>query len=193
MIIYLIRHSETTGDIEDRYGGDYDDHLTMKGVKQAKELAEKLKNKKIQIIFSSPRIRAKETAKIVNEILNVKLEFVSDIRERNNYGILTGMIKSEAKDKYPEEVEKLEKDEIRHNVAQSEDYESFKKRIVNAFERILNNNKYGTVAIVSHGGPIRCIVREVLKLGEIKHLKDCEILEIKGDGNKLSFVRLHKS
>jgi broad specificity phosphatase PhoE len=190
MIIYLIRHGETTGDIEDRYGGNYDDHLTNNGIKQAKELAENLKDKGIQIIFSSPKIRAKETAQIVSKTLNIKLEIANDLRERNNYGILTGMIKSEAKEKYPEEVEKLEKNELRHNVANSEDYESFKKRIVNAFEGIINDNKYETVAIVSHGGPIRCIVREILKLGEIKHLKDCEILEIKKEGNKINLKNM---
>ena len=34
MKIYLIRHGETTGDIEDRYGGDYDDHLSKNGKQQ---------------------------------------------------------------------------------------------------------------------------------------------------------------
>ena len=64
MKIFLIRHGETTGDIEDRYGGDYDDHLSEKGKQQSKELAEKLKNKGIELIFHSPRIRATETATI---------------------------------------------------------------------------------------------------------------------------------
>ena len=34
MLIYLARHGETTGDVEDRYGGDYDDHLTEKGTER---------------------------------------------------------------------------------------------------------------------------------------------------------------
>jgi len=189
MIIYLIRHGETTSDIEDRYGGYYDDHLTKKGIEETKELAEKLKDKGIQIIFSSPKIRAKETAEIVNKVLNVKLEIVNDLRERNNYGILTGLIKSEAKKKYPKEVEKLEKDEIKHNIKNSENYELFKKRILNAFEKISNSDHY-TVAIISHGGPIKCITREILKLGEFKHLGDCAILEIKKEDNKISLVKI---
>ena len=39
--IYLIRHGETTGDVEDRYGGAYDDHLSEKEKAQARELAGK--------------------------------------------------------------------------------------------------------------------------------------------------------
>ena len=54
----MIRHGESIGDVEERYGGDYDDHLTEKGRQQAKELAEKLGEKGIQLIYSSPRIRA---------------------------------------------------------------------------------------------------------------------------------------
>jgi broad specificity phosphatase PhoE len=50
MKIYIIRHGETTSDIENRYGGDYDDHLTEKGVNQAKDLSAKLADCGIQII-----------------------------------------------------------------------------------------------------------------------------------------------
>lgn len=35
MKIYLIRHGQTTGDVEDRYGGAYDDELTDKGKNEA--------------------------------------------------------------------------------------------------------------------------------------------------------------
>ena len=39
MKIFLIRHGETTGDIENRYGGSYDDHLTQRGRAQLEETA----------------------------------------------------------------------------------------------------------------------------------------------------------
>ncbi len=97
MKIYLIRHGQTTGDIEDRFGGDYDDHLTEIGLKQAEELAEKINNQGIKKIYYSPRIRAVETANKVNQITGIPIEKIDDLRERNAYGILTGKLKSEAK------------------------------------------------------------------------------------------------
>ena len=190
MRIYLIRHGETEGDVEDRYGGDYDDHLTDRGKEQAKELAKKLEGKGVEIIYHSPRIRAVETAKIVGKKLGVKLQAIDNIRERNNYGILTGMVKSEAKKKFPKEVEKLEKIQLYHKVKSSEDYEHFKRRVVKAFEIMVNNDQYNVIAIISHGGPISCIVRDVLKRGEIKKLGDCGILEIERRGNKPELVKL---
>jgi len=184
MRIYLIRHGETTGDIEGRYGGDYEDHLSDKGKQQAMQLAINLKNKGIQIIYYSSRIRAKETAQIVNDVLNVKLEIVDDLRERNNYGILTGMTKLEAKQKYPEEVEKLSKG-LRHNVKDSEGYESFRKRVVRGFEKIIKNEEYDVCAVISHSGPIRCIFREALKLEEPEHIGDCEVIGLEKKNSEI--------
>ena len=42
MNIYLVRHGQTTGDLENRYGGDYDDHLTELGKQQSAEVPGKL-------------------------------------------------------------------------------------------------------------------------------------------------------
>jgi len=67
MRIFLCRHGQTTGDIEDRYGGSYDDHLTDEGIKQSEDLAEKLKKSGIQKIYTSSLIRAKEMSSIIGK------------------------------------------------------------------------------------------------------------------------------
>ena len=54
MKIYLIRHGQTTGDVEDRFGGTYDDHLSDEGVSQVNKMSKMIYNLGIQIIFSSP-------------------------------------------------------------------------------------------------------------------------------------------
>lgn len=180
MKIYLIRHGETTGDLEDRYGGDYDDHLTKTGEEQAKKLAEKLVGKDLEIIFASPRLRAMETGELVRGKLEIPLEIIEDLRERNNYGILTGLTKKEAKEKYPQEFEKISKDKIHHNVNSSESYDQIKARTIAVFKDIFSRD-YDTIAIITHGGVISTFVREVLKLGEMEY-GDCSILEIEKRG-----------
>jgi broad specificity phosphatase PhoE len=177
MRIFLIRHGETTGDVEDRYGGDYDDNLTDKGLGQAKELANKLTGKNIQIVVHSPRIRAKQTAEIVATVLKIQKQQVEDLRERNHYGILTGMTKFDAMKKYPEEVQKLNSDGIHSKVKNSEVYDAFKKRITSVFNTIVHK-KYDCIAIISHGGVIRGFMREIAKAGELLKLGDCGIIEL---------------
>ncbi|MCX6795484.1 MAG: histidine phosphatase family protein [Candidatus Falkowbacteria bacterium] len=105
MKIFFIRHGQTTGDLEDRYGGDYDDQLSEDGRKQAEILFSELKNKGIKAIISSPLIRALETAKIISN-LGCPIVIEPGFKERNQYGILTGKIKSEAKNQFPDLVEK---------------------------------------------------------------------------------------
>ena len=188
MRIFLCRHGETTGDIEDRYGGDYDDQLTDTGIAQSEELANKLDGFGIKLIISSPRIRAKETAKIISKKLKVKTIISKNLRERNSYGILTGLVKSEAKIKFPLEVEKFKKSKLHPGITGTEEYEIFKKRVLAEFESIVSAKKQNIVCVVSHGGPISCFVREVLKLGEIKTLDNCAVLEIEIISGKYNLV-----
>lgn len=187
MRIFIIRHGETTSDVENRYGGDYDDHLTERGISQAKDLAVKLANQGIQIIFSSSRIRAKETSEILNGVLNCNVQIIDDIRERNSYGILTGMEKSEAQNKYPELVN-LVKD-YRNTIDGAESYDNFLSRIKSAFDQVVKT-PYDSIVIVSHGGPIKCIFRDVLKMGELNDLADCAIIELEKNDLNFEIVKM---
>ncbi len=170
MIIYLARHGQTTGDIENRYGGDYDDHLTQLGKQQANELADLLVGKNIKKLYSSPRKRAKETAGFVGSKLKKRVKKFKDFRERNAYGILSGLTKTEALEKYPDQVALLLKG-VHYTVEGGEDYKAFQQRITVALEK-LSHKSDEAVAIITHGGPIRLIFRDILKTGEIE-MADC--------------------
>ena len=187
MRIYLIRHGQTTGDIENRYGGSYDDHLSDEGEMQAHKLAEKLANSGIQIILCSPLIRAQETTKIVNTKLNCEIKAVENLKERNQNAILSGMTRDEANKKYPELVE-LVKD-YRNTIVGAESYEDFAVRIKKAFMEISNSSGYSTLGIVTHGGPIRVIFREILEDREID-IADCAYAIIEVENNKFKVEKL---
>lgn len=186
MKIYLIRHGQTTGDLEDRYGGNYEDHLTETGREQAKKLAEKLRHSGIEVLFCSPKVRAQETAEIIAGEIGCKVEVVDDIRERNMYGILTGMIKQEAKQKHPEHVEALKIH--RHAIPGSESYKHFGDRIVKSLDK-MTGQPHQTIAILSHGGPISFIFREILKLGEVK-IEDCGFVELEKRGAAFTVLKM---
>ncbi len=183
MKLFLIRHGQTTGDIENRYGGDYDDHLTELGREQASKLAKVLQNQGIQKIFVSPRIRALETAQILEQKIKVTSEIIGDFRERNYCGVITGMTKDEVKLKYPLEAEKVR--DYHREATGGEPYAQFTGRVSRALYS-LAAQPYDIIALVTHGGPIRMIFRELLKKGEID-LDDCGycVLEINGGNTNL--------
>lgn len=170
-----MRHGQTTGDVEDRYGGNYNDHLTELGFGQAQELSKKLEGRNIQIIFHSPLIRARETAEILHDKLNIEIKQIENLRERNAYGALTGMVKAEAKEKYPKQVEILQ--DPHNTVTGAEEYQIFKTRILGSIEELANRN-FDTIGILTHGGPIYCFFREVIDQGELKQMGDCVIIEL---------------
>jgi broad specificity phosphatase PhoE len=187
MKIFLCRHGQTTGDIEDRYGGDYEDQLTIAGRDQARQLANELTDKNIEIIFTSPRIRARETADILKSVLNTEVRVIENLRERNHYGILSGMVKAEAQKKYPEETEKVKN--YKTCASGGEDYNSLLERIKPVLSEIFNSG-FKTVVAVTHGGVIRAIFRDLLHLGEIK-LGDCACAELEFDGNQIKIIKLN--
>lgn len=187
MKIYLIRHGQTTGDLEDRYGGDYDDQLSDEGRQQALGLAEKLKKEGVQVIVHSPKIRAKETAEYLKAAIGCEAHEMPDLRERNQYGVLTGMIKTEAKEKYPDLVEKVK--DYRNKIDGAESYEDFSKRMDKVFDEITNMGGYATIAVITHGGPIRFLFREILKAGEID-VADCAFAVLNSYDNQLTVERL---
>jgi probable phosphoglycerate mutase len=170
MKIFFIRHGETTGDVEKRLGGAYDDHLTLKGHDQAEALAAKLADKGIELIHISPMIRTQETAAYLTAKIKCETITDPDLKERDQYGFLTGLVKSYAETRYSDIMFQLRNPLF--NLEDAETYEDFKNRIVAAFERITNDESHKVIAVLWHGGPMRILFRHILELGEIKY-SDC--------------------
>jgi broad specificity phosphatase PhoE len=189
MKIYLIRHGQTTGDVEDRYGGAYDDELSNKGIIQADKLANKLSSSGIQIIFCSPLTRAQQTAKILKSKLNCEIKTVKDLRERNKNGILTGMTRREAKIKYPKLVEELK--DYRSQIQGAESQSDFAKRVKKTFTEIINDGNYSTIGIVTHGMPFWVVFKEILNDDGIISVGNCAYAILDKNGHKLTLEKLN--
>ncbi len=91
--IFIARHGESEGNISNIFTGTIDAKLTNLGRIQAQELAENSVKLKINRIFSSHLLRAKETAKFVAQKLNITLEIKEDIQEIS-FGIFQGQNKN---------------------------------------------------------------------------------------------------
>jgi broad specificity phosphatase PhoE len=173
MKIFLIRHGETTGDVEDRYGGSYDDHLTNLGKEQLAVTATNLVGKDIEIILTSSLVRAKESAEIISSEIECPVEILNGLEERS-YGVLGGLTKAEALEKYPEVVE-THKDPLNTD-PEGENYDDFRNRVLDTFQKI-TQKECNTIAVVSHGGPIKHILAH-LEENIPEKIGDGEIIEV---------------
>ena len=90
--IYLFRHAQTYYNRDHRFTGWKDSKLTPLGRKQAKIVAQKLKNKKFQIAFQTRLSRSKDTLKEVLKFHPECRKIITDRRiiERG-YGKLEGL------------------------------------------------------------------------------------------------------
>ncbi len=153
-MIYLMRHGQ---DDESRFGGWSGYGLTEAGRAQAERAARTLLSKGISHIFSSDLARAKETAAIAAKKLCLPVTLLPEFREVNN-GVLAGMPKSEAAEKYPGlYFASLDFDEPYPN---GESPAAFYERIHLAwanFKAVAAENKM-TPLLVTHGGVINVIL-----------------------------------
>lgn len=104
--IYLFRHGETYFNEDHRFTGWIDSKLTPKGVKQAKKIAQKLKNKRIGVAFQTRLSRSKDTLKYVLKYHpECKTIIINDKMIERSYGKLQGkwhraFVKKEGTDSY---------------------------------------------------------------------------------------------
>jgi len=99
---------------------------------------------------------------------------------------MSGKPKDEMAEKHPEQVEALK--DYRQAIQDAEEYEDFKKRVLAVIDEIASTD-HQTVAVVTHGGPIRCFYREILNPGNEIEPKDCQILEIDKKGDSFTILR----
>lgn len=138
-MIYIVRHGQTDYNVEGRYGGRIDTPLNEEGRKQAYIIKESLKDIKFNLVYSSPLVRAYETASIITDS-----KIIQDDRliERDN-GDLEGKLKSEIK-----EIIDFNDPNTKYNI---ENIIDFRNRIYDFFNEI-TKYKDKNILIVTHAG-----------------------------------------
>lgn len=171
MKLYIVRHGEVPHNALKQYNNENED-LNENGIKQANELKEKIKNINYDIIISSPLLRAKHTAQIIN--VNNKKILINDKLKERDPGDLSGKpLTVTNRDEYWNY-----NTTIRYDT--SENIREFFKRIYNFLED-LKKEDYESVLIVAHSGVSKAFngYFEGIKDGMFldRGLKNCEIKE----------------
>lgn len=157
MQIYFIRHAQ---DDDNYIGGWSDIDLTDEGKQQADILAQYfIKNSSslnIKAIVTSDLRRAVNTIRPTADALNISLIKDSAWRGLNN-GKISGLLSSEAKQKYPNTyLYDLDMDE---HYPDGESPREFYNRVKNSFAKLLNYviDKEENVIVLTHGSNINIL------------------------------------
>ena len=152
--LLLVRHGETDWNADGRLQGHTDRPLSDYGRRQARQLADQLKDEELEdeeleAIYSSDLARARETAEIVGERLGLPVVVDPDLREKN-WGTWEGLTSEER---------------LRVELA-GESTAEHRERTVRAAERIVERHPGQLVVVVTHGGSVRRIQAAVWGVAE---------------------------
>ena len=191
--LILVRHGQSIWNLEKRFTGWVDVELTKKGETEAEKAGLLIKEKNIEINFyySSLQLRANNTLKIIQKILNDRKDFVKawQLNERH-YGALTGLNKTEMGQKIGEDKvhelrrswevkpEALDKKSPYHPInikiyndipkEMIPDTESLKntyERVTDYFEKEIKTKlENKNVLISAHGNSIRALCKKLFNL-----------------------------
>ena len=162
--IILIRHGQTNDNLEKRYSGFIDICLNEYGKRQARLLRKKLASFGVQKTFSSSSKRAVHFA--ILSCGRPDIAIVPQLREMN-FGIFEGMSYPEIMQKYPDIYNNWIKNSFKNKAPKGESFGDLKKRVLSAFRKIVHSQQNKVSVVVTHAGPIRVILGEVLKLKNI--------------------------
>lgn len=184
MKLTIIRHGETDHNVKEIIQGHTETELNENGRHQA-NLAGKLAEEKItqgeipafSRIICSPRLRAQQTAAIINKHLHLPIETWSEFNEIN-FGTFSNKTWDEAQEmaKNPNMKTEFRKMNFDLMPFQGESKEQVKNRIESALEKIHNTYPEEHVLIVTHA-PIIRMVFHLLKGEQLSGIENAKMYE----------------
>lgn len=192
--IFLIRHGQSLGNAEGRFGGHTDTPLSPRGSKQAKATAEILSKERLTAIYASDLVRSLETAAPLSKLTGLQVTPAAEFRERS-VGVMEGLTFEEAAAQHPEQYAALLQRDFEHVLLGGESYRQTLDRAARKLDESVARHRGGRIAIFTHTGTI-CIlalhIMGALDAPELKpvwiHSSNCGIsrFDLRDDG----FVRV---
>jgi broad specificity phosphatase PhoE len=151
--LLLVRHGETDWNRDQRWQGGSDTPLNERGREQARRLASALERP--DRIYASDLARARETAEILAERLDVPVTLDARLRERT-FGAWEGLTTAEIEAQFAADHARWRSGEG-HGATDAEPFETFSARVGAFLDEVLERHPDEEVLVVAHGGTIRVI------------------------------------
>lgn len=159
--LILIRHGETDINKKQLYCGWNESGLNDRGIKEAERLKDVLAGEKIDSIYSSDLRRSLHTAEIINSVHSVSIITSYGLRELN-FGQWQDISFEEIRSLYPEEYKEWTENWLSYRIPGGESMIDFYDRVTKTADEIIEASKNSKILIVTHSGPIRCILSKYI-------------------------------
>lgn len=192
--IFIVRHTETIGNIEKRLTGRQDYEITDKGKILIERLTQKLKSIKFDKVYASTSRRAEKTVEQLAQLNGLEIEQKEELCEMY-FGIYDGW-KWEDVNKVQPEIKETQNaiNEI-SGIPKQETTEEVAERMYKCILEIAQQNDGKTILIGSHGVAIEAFLRKIANIPfRYEREKFCQhnvaINELDFEDNKLNIIQL---
>ena len=168
--VLLVRHGQSQGNAERRFGGHSPTPLSELGRRQAEATALVLAAEGVTAIYSSDLLRAVETAEPLARMTGLEIHRTAALRERS-VGLMEGLTFEEAAAAHPEEYAALLRRDFEHVLAGGESYRQLLDRAAAELDRAVERHRGGTLALFSHTGTICILALHLMGALDAPHLK----------------------
>lgn len=188
--IIFVRHGETQWNLEAKTQGSRDTLLTENGVFQAKRIAERLADERVQCVYTSDLKRAYYTAQAIADRLEVGLSVLPPLREMN-FGCWEGKNIECIKREYSDVYRLWLNSPLEACIPDGEMLIDVQKRALREMEKLAAEYKGSNLVVVSHGITIKATILGLLgiDLAFIRKLRinngSISIVDLKDEGNML--------
>ena len=158
--IYLVRHTQTTGNVEKRLTGRTDFEVTPDGQKYIEKLTNRLKNIKFDKAYSSTSERAIKTIEPLANLQGLQIDKTDELCEMS-LGIYDGWKWEEVNNINPKI--KQTHDEIKEiaGIPEQESTEDVANRMYQYIRAVAIDNQGKVILMASHGVAIEAFIRKV--------------------------------
>lgn len=162
--IILIRHGETQWNIEGRYQGQEDTHLSERGLKQGRLVAEGLRNTHLDAAISSPLERSYMTCKFCADLHDLPVRKDDRLLEIN-HGDWEGCLAGEIKAEYPTEFRQWHaQPQYVTMPGGGESLEDVRRRVRDAFNEYAVTYAGQTILVAAHDAVNKAIICDLMGL-----------------------------
>ncbi len=168
--LYVIRHCESTGNVEHRFQGRFDAPVSPKGEQQLDLLSLRFRNVCLDAVYASPLSRAFRTAEAVNRFHGLPIQKRDGLLELD-VGEMENLKLSEIGVKFPETAKNWDQSPDLCEFPCGETMKEAYVRVNRTIDEIISENLGKTVAVVTHGGVIRNLDARV-RAGCIEGMRD---------------------
>lgn len=154
--VILVRHGQSTTNVQKVFTGQLNAPLTSMGVEQAERMAQYVARYPVEKVYASSLQRAVDTAAPICRLLGCPMETSDDLREIYA-GSWEGLSFEEVAARYPDSYAIWRQDFGNAHPDGGESCRALYDRVIEAFRHIVEDTQEQVICIVSHAIPIRMI------------------------------------